>query len=197
MTRTRRRIGIAVGSVVAVLAIVAAIGFQTGLTSTAIAWWDNRNNEFPAIDTTDLTPAQKAILAVTRTEFDAQPDGTKYAEGVEEQWCADFVSWVMRESGVPLANPHSGHWRIPGVYTLTEFFQAQGRFAEPGSSYRPKLGDVMLYNTDSHFRQHTNIVLAYDGHTVTTVGGNEWGGHITVSRFTPADDDGLVGYGVL
>ena len=56
--------------------------------------------------------------------------------GVEEPWCADFVSWIMREAGLPLSNPNSGHWRIPGVYTWQEYYQSQSRFQEVGDGYR-------------------------------------------------------------
>ena len=55
----------------------------------------------------------------------------------------------------------------------------------------------MLYKKGSAFGQHTNIVLQYTGGRVTTVGGNEWGGHVKVNEFKIAGYVGLVGYGVL
>ncbi|WP_341268311.1 CHAP domain-containing protein [Gordonia malaquae] len=194
--RRRRRVLIALGVVIAVLAAGTVVAFQTGAVRTAQAWLDSRNRAYPAVDTALLTPVQAKLVSVTRAEFDAQPAGTKYSEGVEEQWCADFVSWVMRAAGREFSNPNSGSWRIPGVYTLTEYFQSEKRFRPAGSGYTPKLGDVMLYGHDSPFRQHTNIVLTVDDGVVTTVGGNEWGGHVRISRFD-LSDRGLVGIGVL
>ena len=192
----KRRRWIVLAVVLAILAGGAVVAEQTGAIRTGLAWWDSRNLTYPDVDTAQLSPAQKRIVEVTRTEYDAQPAGTKYSQGVEEEWCADFVSWVMRNSGHEFSNPNSGSWRIPGVYTLTEYFQAEKRFQPAGSGYTPKLGDVMLYGHDSPFRQHTNIVLTVDDGVVTTVGGNEWGGHVRISRFN-LSDRGLVGIGVL
>ncbi|QRY62157.1 CHAP domain-containing protein [Gordonia sp. PDNC005] len=194
--RKLRRRWIVLAVVAVILAGGAVVAEQTGAIRTGLAWWDSRNLTYPDVDTAQLSPVQQRIVDVTRAEYDAQPAGTKYSQGVEEEWCADFVSWVMRSAGREFSNPNSGSWRIPGVYTLTEYFQAEKRFRPAGSGYTPKLGDVMLYGHDSPFRQHTNIVLTVDDGVVTTVGGNEWGGHVRISRFD-LSDRGLVGIGVL
>ncbi|EGD54864.1 CHAP domain-containing protein [Gordonia neofelifaecis] len=188
---------IALAVVVVMLGGASAVAVHLGAVGFVTTWWNNRDRAYPDLDTASLTPTQRRIVDVTRAEFDAQPDGTKYSEGVDEEWCADFVSWVLKESGAPLSNPFSGHWRIPGVYTLTEYFQSRHRFRSADSGYRPKLGDVMLYSTKSFFRQHTNMVLDYSDGQVTTIGGNEWGGHVRVNRFEIGGYVGLVGYGVL
>ena len=129
MSPKRRKLGIALAVVVVVLGGATVVAVQAGAVNFVTTWWNNRDRDFPDLDTTAMTPTQQQIVEVTRAEFEVDPDGTKFSEGVEENWCADFVSWVMRESGVPFSNPHSGHWRIPGVYTLTEYYQAEGRFS--------------------------------------------------------------------
>lgn len=187
------------------LAVVAVVSSLAVLGVVGVVWWQQehgrlpalageRYRSFPTVDRTGLDDTQNRIVDVLRTEFDQQNDGLKYAEGIDEPWCADFVSWVMREAGRPLANPNSGTWRIPGVYTLTEYYQGQNRFEAPG--YRAKTGDVVLYSDSSVFNQHTNIVVAADADTITTVGGNEFG-RITIHRFRPTDVNGLVGFGRL
>ncbi|MGK8522284.1 CHAP domain-containing protein [Nocardia asteroides] len=193
-SRSTRWIGL-----VLVLLGVAAAGIG-GL------WWQDRAGrgaiveerltEFPALDRSTLTAAQAGIVAVAEREFVDPGAGTKYAEGVEEAWCADFVSWVLREAGVPLTNPNSGSWRIPGVYTLQEYYESVGRFVPIGSEYRPRTGDVLLYGEASPFGQHTNIVLQADGGKVTTIGGNEYD-EIRIHRFALEDVPGLVGFGQL
>lgn len=149
---------------------------------------------FPDVDPTTLSAGQQRIVDILRAEFDVQYPGTTYAEGVEEPWCADFVSWVMREAGRPFANPHSGSWRIPGVATLEEYYRSIDRFVDVGSDFRPAIGDVALYSAASPFGQHTNIVVAVDGDVMTTIGGNE-ANEIRVSTFTIGEDPGLVGFG--
>ncbi|MFI2285648.1 CHAP domain-containing protein [Nocardia beijingensis] len=179
---------------------VAAAGIAGGL------WWQARTDhraiagerltEFPALDRSALDATQAGIVAVAQREFADPGAGPKYAEGVREAWCADFVSWVLREAGVPLANPNSGSWRIPGVYTLQEYYESVGRFVPVGSGYRPRTGDVLLYRESSPFGQHTNIVLRADGDQVTTIGGNEYG-EVRIHRFVLDDTAGVVGFGRL
>lgn len=152
--------------------------------------------QFPVIDTASTTETQKAILTLLKQEYEAQPDGTKYAQGIEEAWCADFASWIMNEADVPWTNPHSGSWRIPGTYTLREYFQSEGRFESIDSGYQPKLGDIILYDNPSAFGQHTNVVIKNEDGIITTVGGNE-GGKIRIQTKKVTDDPGLVGYGRL
>lgn len=151
---------------------------------------------FPDVLSTDMNDTQKEILTILRDEYQAQPSGTKYAEGIEEPWCADFVSWVMKEAGIPLENPHSGSWRIPGTYTLREYYEKHDRFQSASSTYEPKVGDIVLYDNPSTFGQHTNFVLSTEEERVTTIGGNE-GGKIRIQTHDLKNDPGFLGYGVL
>lgn len=156
----------------------------------------NKTESFPAIDDSTLNSHQQKIIALLRQEFQSQPKGTKYSGGVDEPWCADFVSWIMNEAGQPLQNPNSGSWRIPGTYTLRDYYESAGRFKSADSGYSPHVGDIMLYDNPSPFGQHTNIVIKNDNGIVTTIGGNEPGG-IRVVTHDRADKAGFVGYGVL
>ena len=127
------------------------------------------------------------ILSVAYTEFDRQNPGTFYSEGVRQAWCANFVSWVMRQAGDPLTNVLDGSWRVPGVYTLKETFAAENKLEPVG--YKPSPGDVVLYGGSGH----TNIVVGVDGDNITTIGGNE-GNRIsqrTISRFS----NNIMGFG--
>jgi hypothetical protein len=154
-----------------------------------------KQQPFPAIATEQLDARQQKIVALLKQEYDVQHPGTYYAEGVKEAWCADFVSWIMRESGEPFTNPHSGLWRIPGTYTLREYYQSTGRFKPYNSGYQPKVGDVVLYDNPGIFGQHTNIVIKNDQGILTTVGGNEPGGIRVYTNERP-EAAGTVGYGV-
>ena len=76
---------------------------------------------FPDIDTANLSPTRQKIISLAKTEFKAQSAGTKFSQGAEEAWCANFVSWIMYQAGAPLKNPHTDGWRIPGTFTLREY----------------------------------------------------------------------------
>lgn len=156
----------------------------------------DREKSYPRIDTADLSDTQKKIATLTKQEYLAQSSGTKFSEGIDEAWCADFVSWIMKESGQPLANPNSGSWRIPGTFTLYDYYIAADRFEAVDSGYEPKLGDVAIYRGSPVFGDHTNIVLANENGVLTTVGGNE-GDRIRIYINTEKKYTGLLGYGVL
>lgn len=190
MTRYRR---IALWTTGALVALALLAGLALRLSPERYLPWDTAS--IPAADTS-WTPEQARIVELVRAEHQAQRPGTFYAEGVEEPWCADFVSWVMREAGQPLSNPHSGHWRIPGVYTLQEHYQAEGRYEPADGSYQPAVGDVVLYDNVLGVGQHTNIVVAVDGGVITTVGGNELG-KIRIHDVDWAGDSAVFGFGRL
>jgi len=163
------------------------------LISVAIS---SQGEEFPDIDRSELSPTQDSIVMIVEAEFKAQPDYRKYSEGTDEPWCADFVSWVYKSAGVPFSNPNSGSWRIPGTYTLRDYLNDSGRLND-GEAYRPKTGDLVLYDNPNSFGQHVNIVLSVNEEgSITTVGGNEPGG-IRVKTHEADEEPGFVGYGVL
>ena len=183
----------------ALLLLVAALMLGgCSFSESAEGLVGERLTSFPAIDRTTLTPEQARVVDAAAAEFADPRTGPGYSEGNDEPWCANFVSWVLRAAGSPLINPNSGSWRIPGVYTLQDYYESAGRFAAAGSGYRPVAGDVILYSPESRFGQHTNIVLAADNGTFTTIGGNE-GDAVGIERWNPAavPDIHIVGYGRL
>ena len=123
---------------------------------------------FPDIDTVNLSPTRQKIISLAKTEFKAQSAGAKFSQGAEEAWCANFVSWIMHQAGAPLKNPHTGGWRIPGTFTLREYYEATGRFKFANSGYQPLPGDVAIYHNSPVFGDHTNIVLKNDNGVLTT-----------------------------
>ena len=150
---------------------------------------------FPDIATTNLSPTRQKIISLAKTEFKAQSAGTKFSQGAKEPWCANFVSYIMKQAGAPLKNPHTGGWRIPGTFTLREYYEANGRFKPANSGYQPLPGDVAIYRNSPVFGDHTNIVLKNDNGVLTTVGGNE-ANRIRVFVNRDKQYDGLLGYGV-
>ena len=151
---------------------------------------------FPDIDTANSSPTRQKIISLAKTEFEAQSAGTKFSQGAKEPWCANFVSYIMNQAGAPLKNPHTGGWRIPGTFTLREYYEANGRFKSANSGYQPLPGDVAIYRNSPVFGDHTNIVLKNDNSVLTTVGGNE-ANRIRVFVNRDKQYDGLLGYGVL
>lgn len=189
-----RRIFLVIVVVLCVAAIAVAWAYRGQSQRVSTVATPEQREVFPEIDTTNVSTTRRAIIEVAREEHRAQPAGTKYSEGVEEAWCADFVSWIMREVGAPLTNPHSGSWRIPGIFTLKEYYESVGRFYPAGSEYVPRPGDVAIYQNSPRFDDHVHIILRVDDGVLTTVGGNE-NNRVRVYENTERDYRGLLGYG--
>ena len=165
---------------------LAVVAFLAGAGAAAMNGAATAHADTPPPPSTEfaaVTPADSVrdrVLQVARQEFDKQSPGTFYSEGVRQAWCANFVSWVMRQAGDPLTNVTNGSWRVPGVYTLKDTFAAENKLEPAG--YTPSPGDVVLYGGSGH----TNIVVGVDGDTITTIGGNESNrvSQRTISRFS-------------
>lgn len=163
--------------------------------------------EFPDYNTNlQLSEDRKNLLRVIETEWktattadsssnilDPYANGVKYAENNREPWCADFVSWVYKETKRPFRNPNNGGWRIPGIYTLKEYLENKNAWHYAGD-YTPIPGDIVVYN-GGLFGGHTNIIVAIDGDSLTTVGGNE-NGTIVMRTYNYTDPQyGIWGFG--
>ncbi len=165
------------------------------LSRKTIIFSSFKKQEFPTYKAESLNPKQQKIINILKKEYQKQPKGTKYSQGVKEPWCADFVSWVMKEAGLPFSNPHSGSWRIPGVYTLQEYFESTNQWHDYGD-YQPKTGDIVIYKDNSMFSGHTNFVLKNSNGYLTTIGGNEMK-KIRIQKFKFDDSIGIKGFGEL
>ena len=127
-------------------------------------------------------------------------DILQYSDGNEEPWCADFVSWVYKESGNAFTGGASGGWRQAGVLNLQKFFQiTQGWEYFAVGTKQPEPGDVAFYvgrqTPDGGSTQHVNIVIAVSGTTMTTIGGNEDNQLRRSERNIQLGDNSLVGFG--
>lgn len=153
----------------------------------------------------ELTEVGKKVVAVAERELQLKPveydsNVLKYSSGNREPWCADFVSWVYKEAGVPFSGGASGGWRIAAVLNLQKFFQNT-----PGYEYfevgqkPPQPGDVAFYigsqTPDGGSTRHVNIVTEVNDNVMMTIGGNE---SDTVKKSTRKIEKGsmsLVGFG--
>lgn len=162
----------------ATAAFLAGSGAALAMAASGTASADDVVNDAAA------APSDPTIVSIAQAQLANPKNRTFYSDGAYEAWCADFVSWVMNQSGNPV---RSGYWRVPSVYGLQQAFTNQGMYE--GRGYVPKPGDTVLYG-----ESHTNIVVAVNGDSITTIGGNEANGRI--SQRTISRHNGIItGYG--
>ncbi len=202
-------LGVVLGAVVAVSTVaaipVARRNVRIIVTTAVARVIPSSYRTFPAVDREGLSPGQLKIIDLVRTEYQSRPVSydsrvLKYTQGNKEAWCTDFISWVMKQVGTPYVNPNSGGWRIPGVYTLRDYFVSKGQYIEVGR-YTPKPGDVAFYigkhTFDLFSTEHVAIVLKVQENTMTTLGGNENGRLMLDTQKIEAGENSLVGFGKL
>ncbi|MFI5618827.1 CHAP domain-containing protein [Streptomyces sp. NPDC051567] len=94
---------------------------------------------------------------------------TYYGCRYPSAWCADFARWVWGQSGAQTAGLSAA------AYSFYSYGKQRGTLHST-----PQVGDAVVYatsgNWSSAWASHVNLVVAVDGDSITTVGGNESGG---------------------
>ena len=162
----------------AVAGFLLGSGAAMAITTSGVASAEPHLNNQP-------NPSPNPIVAFAQEQFNNPKPGTHYSDGVYQAWCANFVSYALREAGAPLGGING--WRNPAVVGLQKNFANKGILES--RNYVPKPGDTVLYGGD-----HTNIVVDVRGDEIVTIGGNETNGgisHRTISRHAGK----ITGYG--
>ena len=112
----------------------------------------------------------------------------KYSDGSQENWCADFLSWVFNKAGKSFTGGTSGGWRIPAAAGVRDWFKANGIWIDNTAANRasnpPKPGDVIHYN-----HGHVNMVISVTGTTAKIIGGNQGSNDFNASAVTSHSQD--------
>ena len=108
-------------------------------------------------------------------------DGAAPGSGNALDWCAAFVSWVMRHAGVPedIVPNYRGCTSTGHDYIIKNYG------AKAVSAKDSKAGDIMFFsNSNGNDFYHTGLIVDRENNnTVTTVEGNTGNGD-TVSKYT-------------
>ena len=118
----RKEITGLIAIVFATLAILTIIGVAGTLLYISNLTFEYRavENKFPEYSDDQLSQTRMDIIRIIEQEYKNPRNKLEYSDGVDEPWCADFVSWVYNSAGHKFKNPASNGWRIPGVHTLKE-----------------------------------------------------------------------------
>ncbi|MEI6481534.1 MAG: CHAP domain-containing protein [Candidatus Saccharibacteria bacterium] len=139
-----------------------------------------------------------------------EPQVMKYSEQHNENWCADFVSWVYWQSGYQFIVPTSpgrSNWRIPLVYkqvsgvpNLRDYLKIYGAYKTKESGYLPAPGDIVIFARQG--RSHTGIIeraerpASKNENWIYTIEGNTSTQNVD-RRSYPLSDATIDGYGTI
>lgn len=98
---------------------------------------------------------------------------SKYTYDIAGDWCAWFVSWILKEAGSPVGDAARPYWSYVDQFT-EQGPEEKGFVVHPNDgSYKPQPGDFAIFNSGSHI----NIVVGYsDSGQMITIGGNQGAG---------------------
>lgn len=163
--------------------------------------------------TSALSPVRQDVVCLAEGELakwdskQMKPGGDfkTYTQGRDEEWCADFASWIYNQAGYPI-NPGAKEGNVPAKDGIKSIGEAGERFEfHAVGSYTPSPGDMVLYDHDSSPTvSHVNIVVSVNTNknSMEVIGGNQ--GSISVnsqslvSKYSLAIDgdsgDYVIGY---
>ncbi|MCC7543589.1 CHAP domain-containing protein [bacterium] len=132
-----------------------------------------------------------ALAEVGHREWDERV--LEYTTGRRENWCADFVSWVLKQAGTPFTGGGAGGWQIPAVSNVMEYLRTKGEFHPKDDGYIPQPGDIFIFKSGG--RSHTGFVTKYENGRFYTVEGNA-SNQVKTSSYD-MNYSGLTGFGHL
>lgn len=98
---------------------------------------------------------------------------SKYTDNIAGDWCAWFVSWILKEAGSPVGTPGQQWWSYVDDFTEKGPTEEGYKVHPNNGEYKPQPGDFAIFNSGSHI----NIVVGYsDDGKMITIGGNQGAG---------------------
>lgn len=86
-----------------------------------------------------------------------------------EPWCADFVSWAWKRSGIPLGFGGQGSDYVP---ELVAWARLTRRWNWARDGYRPRPGDLVVFRSGGSRQGHIGMVTKVGRGRIYTVEGN-------------------------
>jgi hypothetical protein len=185
-----------------------ATGAVTGTTASCGSVGSvDCSNSGTATDSS-LSSVRQNVVCLTRAELELwkngdlkpgpQNDFYKYSDGVNNEWCAYFASWIYAKANYPFPGTP-----LPLVMQIHDVGVAGGKFTYHASSgYTPVPGDLAIheYSPDSH---HVNIVVSVNANkkTMVAIGGNQAGtstannsSKVSAVSYNSFTTDSIIGY---
>ena len=133
---------------------------------------------------TDIVNVAKSQVGYQEGGSSSQLSGTvmgsgNYTEygrwyGLQDMWCAMFVSWCANVAGVPTSTVISHSYTPTGLNWFINKGQAYSRAKVAAGSYIPQPGDIIYFKSsrNENITNHVGIVTKYANGTVYTIEGN-------------------------
>ncbi len=109
-------------------------------------------------------------------EVSGSANYTEYGRwyGLQDMWCAMFVSWCAYNAGVPTTVVPKHSFTVSGLNQFISWGRAYTRAQVEAGVYTPQAGDVIYFKSarNTNKTNHVGIVTGFSGSTIYTVEGN-------------------------
>ncbi|MGN0501658.1 MAG: CHAP domain-containing protein, partial [Ruminococcus sp.] len=133
---------------------------------------------------TDIVNVAKSQIGYQEGSSSSQLSGevkgsanyTEYGRwyGLQDMWCAMFVSWCANVAGVSTSIVPKHSYTPTGLSWFKNKGQAYSRATVASGGYKPQAGDIIYFKSarNSNPTNHIGIVTGYSGSTIYTIEGN-------------------------
>ncbi len=109
-------------------------------------------------------------------EVSGSANYTEYGRwyGLQDMWCAMFVSWCAFNAGVPTTVVPKHSFTVSGLNQFISWGRAYTRAEVEAGTYTPQAGDIIYFKSarNTNKTNHVGIVTGFSGSTIYTVEGN-------------------------
>lgn len=131
------------------------------------------------------------------------PEIDQYTQGLHQQWCTMFVSWVTMKAGSPLKDDKTGSWKLTNSRQLAEYLQKHGTWFSQEEilkeNLKPRIGDIVIFWRGDFEDNLGHATIVIDGDTgdgtADLVGGNQKDRVALSKSFPWMHNYGLLGFG--
>ena len=94
--------------------------------------------------------------------------------GLQDMWCAMFVSWCAHNAGVPATVVPKHSYTVSGLNQFLSWGRAYTRAQVAAGTYTPQPGDVIYFKSSRNQNKtnHVGLVTDFRNNTIYTVEGN-------------------------
>ena len=109
-------------------------------------------------------------------EVSGSANCTEYGRwyGLQDMWCAMFVSWCAYNANVPTSVVPKHSFTVSGLNQFISWGRAYTRAEVAAGTYTPQAGDIIYFKSarNTNKTNHVGIVTGFSGSTIYTVEGN-------------------------
>jgi hypothetical protein len=195
---------------------VVGIDAPSGCTSTGAVNCSNPDTSSNADTSTGaLSSIRQNVVCLTQAEYKLWESGKmkpgttdfyKYSQKRDEDWCADFASWIYNQAGYPIDNTKEGN--VPAVMSIKQIGEKNDKFVyHSANGYTPIPGDLAIHiyygKNDQITGHHVNIVMSVNKnkHSMIVIGGNQAGtstantsSKVSENVYSSFTSEGVVGF---